>query len=61
VSGNVFVVYGGKVGVMKAPSLDGSFATAGETWTVDELERSVGAFLGDGGRHTFAVGNDLAL
>lgn len=61
VTGNVFVVYGGKVGVMKAPSLDRAFATKGETWTVDELEKSVGAYLGDGERHTFAVGNDLKL
>ena len=61
VTGNVFVVYSGKVGVMKAPSLDGVFATEGETWTVDELDKTVGAFLGDGGRHGFAVGTDLKL
>jgi NAD(P)-dependent dehydrogenase (short-subunit alcohol dehydrogenase family) len=61
VTGNVFVVYGGKVGVMKAPSLEASFAAAGETWSVDELAGSVGAHLGDGGRHTFVVGNDLTL
>ena len=61
VTGNVFVVYGGKVGVMKAPSLDRAFGTEGETWTVDELEKTVGAFLGDGERHSFAVGNDLKL
>jgi 3-oxoacyl-[acyl-carrier protein] reductase len=61
VTGNVFVVYSGKVGVMKAPSLDGVFATEGETWTVDELDKTVGAFLGDGARHGFAVGSDLQL
>jgi NAD(P)-dependent dehydrogenase (short-subunit alcohol dehydrogenase family) len=61
VTGNVFVVYSGKVGVMKAPSLDASFGAAGETWTVDELEKTVGVFLGDGERHGFAVGNDLKL
>jgi 3-oxoacyl-[acyl-carrier protein] reductase len=61
VTGNVFVVYSGKVGVMKAPSLDGVFATEGETWTVDELDKTVGAFLGDGNRHGFAVGTDLKL
>ena len=61
VNGNLFVVYGGKVGVIKAPSLDRSFGAAGETWTVDELASSVGAYLGDGERHTFAVGNDLKL
>jgi 3-oxoacyl-[acyl-carrier protein] reductase len=61
VTGNVFVVYSGKVGVMKAPSLDGVFTTEGETWTVDELDKTVGAFLGDGQRHGFAVGTDLKL
>jgi len=61
VTGQVFVVYGGKVGVMKAPSLDRGFAADGETWTVDGLEKTVGAFLGDGDRHGFAVGNDLKL
>jgi 3-oxoacyl-[acyl-carrier protein] reductase len=61
VTGNVFVVYSGKVGVMKAPTLDGVFAAEGETWTVDELDKTVGAFLGDGQRHGFAVGSDLQL
>ena len=61
VNGNVFVVYSGKVGIMKAPTLDGVFATEGETWTVDELDKTVGSFLGDGQRHGFAVGTDLKL
>ena len=61
VTGNVFVVYSGKVGVMKAPTLDGVFSSEGETWTVDELDKTVGAFLGDGNRHGFAVGTDLKL
>jgi NAD(P)-dependent dehydrogenase (short-subunit alcohol dehydrogenase family) len=61
VNGNVFVTYGGKVGVMKAPSLDASFASDGDTWTVAELEKTVGHYLADGNRHTFAVGNDLKL
>jgi NAD(P)-dependent dehydrogenase (short-subunit alcohol dehydrogenase family) len=61
VNGNVFVTYGGRIGVMKAPSVDASFASDGETWTVAELEKSIGAYLADGERHTFAVGNDLKL
>jgi NAD(P)-dependent dehydrogenase (short-subunit alcohol dehydrogenase family) len=61
VTGNVFVIYSGKVGVMKAPTFDGVFAAEGETWTVDELDQTVGAFLGDGQRHGFAVGSDLSL
>ncbi len=61
VTGNVFVTYSGKVGVMKAPTFDATFAAAGETFTVDELDKTVGAFLGDGARHGFAVGSDLSL
>jgi hypothetical protein len=38
VTGQVFVTYSGKVGVMKAPEFDATFAAAGETWTVDELD-----------------------
>jgi 3-oxoacyl-[acyl-carrier protein] reductase len=60
VNGNLFVVYGGRVGVMHAPALDAVFAASGETWTVAELQSSVGEFLGDG-RHGFAVGTDLRL
>jgi NAD(P)-dependent dehydrogenase (short-subunit alcohol dehydrogenase family) len=61
VTGQVFVVYGGKVGVMKAPTLDRAFSTDGETWTVAELAKTVGAFIGDGDQHGFVVGNDLKL
>lgn len=61
VNGNVFVTYGGKIGVMKAPTLDAAFSSGGETWTVGELAASVGEYLADGNRHTFAVGNDLKL
>ncbi len=60
VTGQVFVVYAGKVGVMKAPSFDASFSAAGETWTVDELDKTVGVFLADG-EHGFAAGADLRL
>jgi 3-oxoacyl-[acyl-carrier protein] reductase len=61
VTGNVFVVYSGKVGVLKAPVFDGVFATEGETWTVDELDKTVGAFLGDGEPHGFAVGSGFTM
>jgi NAD(P)-dependent dehydrogenase (short-subunit alcohol dehydrogenase family) len=61
VNGSVFVVYGGKVGLMKAPSLERAFATESETWTVDELSKTVGHHLADGNSHSFAVGNDLKL
>jgi NAD(P)-dependent dehydrogenase (short-subunit alcohol dehydrogenase family) len=61
VNAQVFVVYGGKVAVMKAPTLDASFSTTGDTWTVDELAETVGAFLGNGDEHGFAVSNTLKI
>jgi NAD(P)-dependent dehydrogenase (short-subunit alcohol dehydrogenase family) len=61
VTGQVFVVYAGKVGVLAAPTVDASFSTSSdETWTVDELGKTVGAFLADG-EHGFAVGTGLRL
>ena len=61
VTGNLFVVYSGKVGVMKAPTFDATFASDGDTWSVDELDKTVGAFLGDGQPHGFAVGTDFSM
>jgi hypothetical protein len=54
-------VYGGKIGVMKEPTLDYVVAAGGETLEVDELDRTVGRFLGNGDRHGFAVSDELAL
>jgi NAD(P)-dependent dehydrogenase (short-subunit alcohol dehydrogenase family) len=61
VTGNVFVTYSGKLGVMAAPRLEASFAAVGETWTVDELAATAGKHFDDGERHGFAVGHDLTL
>ncbi len=61
VSGNVFITYGGKVGVMMAPAVDAVFAATGDSWAAGELERTVGAFLADGARHGFAVNDGLTL
>ena len=62
VTGQVFVVYGGKVGVMKAPTLDARVQrpTARPGRSPSSRRRSA-TFLGDGDRHGFAVGNDLKL
>jgi hypothetical protein len=61
VTGQVFIVYAGKVGVLAAPVVEASFsASAGETWTVDELGKTVGAHLAEG-EHGFAVGSGLRL
>ncbi|MDT4915646.1 MAG: hypothetical protein QOH89_346 [Pseudonocardiales bacterium] len=61
VTGNVFVVYGGKVGVLKEPTLDYVATAVHETFEVDELDRTVGSFLRNGDRHGFAVSDDMTL
>lgn len=59
VTGQVLIVYGGKVGVVSAPTLAQSFSAAGDTWTVDELASSVGAHIGEAS--FAATPADLAL
>ena len=61
VTGQVFVVYDAKVGVLKAPAVEKVIAASGDTWDVDELDRSLGAFLRDGAPHGFAAGEDVVL
>jgi 3-oxoacyl-[acyl-carrier protein] reductase len=47
ISGQVFVVYGGMVAVLAAPSVDRRFDTEGDVWTLDELDRTLGGFFAD--------------
>jgi NAD(P)-dependent dehydrogenase (short-subunit alcohol dehydrogenase family) len=55
VTGQVMVVYGGKVAIISAPSVEATFATAGTTWTPDELAATVGAELAHGEHPGFGV------
>jgi 3-oxoacyl-[acyl-carrier protein] reductase len=62
ITGQVFVVHGGKVGLMSAPALEKRFDSAGATWSLDELVDSVGSYFG--GRDpkaTFAANDVLSL
>jgi hypothetical protein len=61
VTGQVFVTYSGKIGVMAPPQLDGSFESTGDTWTVDELDRAVGGFLADGHNRGYFVPSDFSI
>lgn len=47
ISGQVFLVYGGMVGLMAAPTLDRRFDTEGEAWTTEELDRTLGNFFAE--------------
>lgn len=61
VTGQVFVTYSGKIGVMAPPQLDASFEAAGETWTVEELDTTVGGFLADGHNRGYFVPSDFSI
>ncbi len=55
VNGQVLVVYGGKVAIVSAPSIEATFASSGVTWTPDELSATVGAELAHGEHPGFGV------
>ena len=45
ISGQLFLVYGGKVGYFKAPELAETFTAAGEVFDADELAKTLGASI----------------
>jgi 3-oxoacyl-[acyl-carrier protein] reductase len=47
INGQVFVVYGGMVALMAAPTVEQRFDTAGPRWTADELDGTVGRYFAD--------------
>ncbi|HEY2167799.1 MAG TPA: 3-oxoacyl-ACP reductase [Jatrophihabitantaceae bacterium] len=47
INGQVFVVYGGMVALMAAPTVERRFDTAGPTWTATELADTVGSYFAD--------------
>ncbi len=55
VSGQVLLTYGGKVAIIAAPSVEATFASAGVTWTPDELAVTVGAEFAHGEHPGFGV------
>jgi len=62
VSGQVFVLHGGKVALLAAPRIEKRFDAAGERWSVAELgERVGGWFAGRESTATFAATDVLSL
>lgn len=55
VTGQVMVVYGGKVAIISAPSVEATFASETITWSPDELAATVGAELAHGEHPGFGV------
>jgi 3-oxoacyl-[acyl-carrier protein] reductase len=47
ISGQVFVVYGGMVALLAAPTVDQRFDTESDVWSLDELDRTLGGFFAD--------------
>lgn len=47
ISGQVFVVYGGMVALLAAPVVEQRFDTAGDIWSVEELDKTVGDFFAE--------------
>jgi NAD(P)-dependent dehydrogenase (short-subunit alcohol dehydrogenase family) len=62
ISGQVFVVHGGKVALISAPSIERRFDTAGPTWTLEELHTTVGGYFAErDNTKTFAFTDILSL
>ncbi|MCP2253382.1 3-oxoacyl-[acyl-carrier protein] reductase [Prauserella aidingensis] len=47
INGQVFVVHGGHVALLRPPSIEQDFVTAGEAWTVGELADRIGGHFDD--------------
>jgi NAD(P)-dependent dehydrogenase (short-subunit alcohol dehydrogenase family) len=62
INGQVLVVYGGMVALMAAPTVEQRFDTAGQQWTADELDGTVGEYFADRDpNRTFACTEVLRL
>ena len=47
ISGQVFVVHGGKIALLRAPSIERRFDASGPTWTAEDLANSVGGYFAE--------------
>ncbi len=62
ISGQVFIVYGGKVALMAAPVVEQKFDTSGDVWTADELDTTLGGYFADRDpKITFAADSVMSL
>ena len=60
ITGQFFLIYGGKVGYFKAPELAATFAAKGDTWTAEELAETLGGSM-EPGMQGFAASTKLSL
>jgi 3-oxoacyl-[acyl-carrier protein] reductase len=62
VNGQVFVVYGGMVALLAAPTVEQRFDASGTTWSLDDLDKQVGGYFVERDPSlTFAADSVLAL
>jgi NAD(P)-dependent dehydrogenase (short-subunit alcohol dehydrogenase family) len=61
ISGQVFVVHGGMVALLRPPSVEQRFDTTSGTWTADELAERVGGYFDDREGGMFAAHEILSL
>jgi NAD(P)-dependent dehydrogenase (short-subunit alcohol dehydrogenase family) len=55
VNGQVFVVHGGRVAVVGAPTVEAVYRCSGETWTASDLADTVGAAIEKGDHAGYAL------
>jgi NAD(P)-dependent dehydrogenase (short-subunit alcohol dehydrogenase family) len=62
INGQVFVVHGGMVALMAAPTVEQTFHADGSQWTPEELAKTVGSYFDDRDpKKTFACTETLSL
>jgi NAD(P)-dependent dehydrogenase (short-subunit alcohol dehydrogenase family) len=47
ITGQVFVVYGGMVALLAAPTVEQRFDASGSVWSLDDLDKQVGGYFAD--------------
>jgi len=47
ITGQVFVVYGGMVALLAAPTVEQRFDASGSAWSLDDLDKQVGGYFAD--------------
>ncbi|GAB3572128.1 3-oxoacyl-ACP reductase [Amycolatopsis endophytica] len=59
INGQVFVVHGGMVALLRPPAVEQRFDTAGPLWTGDQLETTVGAYFEDRDNETMFAATEI--
>ncbi|WP_191246533.1 3-oxoacyl-ACP reductase [Amycolatopsis deserti] len=59
INGQVFVVHGGMVALLKPPAVEQRFDTTGPLWTAEELDTTVGAHFADRDPETMFAATEI--